>query len=283
MTRLSTSAPASPGRDERRGAWGPFRGPHVMVIACAVAILSTGCATRDAVRLVGEDLRATQAEVDRLRQAQDELSRLLIETTASAQATRAKTEELQATLNATRADLDRLLTRLDATDDAVDRMREAVAVNAAALPPPLAPPAVPERPRENRIGSAETAYAAGLAAFRAREYGQAVLDFLDVVTKHPAHGLAPTSQYWIGEAYYVQRDYRQALVEFQRVIDWGPPNSKAAEALVKAGLCYSHLREGGRAQEAWRRVLREFPESPAAAEARTLLVKKGPVSPAARP
>jgi tol-pal system protein YbgF len=122
------------------------------------------------------------------------------------------------------------------------------------------------------VGSAENTYAAALANFRAREYGQAILDFVDVITKHPKHPLAPSAQFWIGEAYYRQHDYRQALSEFQKVIDWESPNPKLPDALVQAGLCYGNLREESRAQDAWQRVVREFPGSPAATEARRLLV-----------
>ena len=53
---------------------------------------------------------------------------------------------------------------------------------------------------------AEQAYAAALNAFRAREHGQAVLDFLDFIAKYPDHALAPSAQYWIGEAYYPRSD-----------------------------------------------------------------------------
>jgi tol-pal system protein YbgF len=254
------------------------------VVACVVSALVTGCATHAAVRQVAQDLETVHAEVGLLRQAQDDLSRRLAEMATDARAAQAKTVELQATIAATATAVERLTARVEATDEAVEQARDALAaaVAAAATPPPP-PAAVPQHPTEHRAGSVETAYAAGLKNFRNREYGQAILDFLDVVTKHPAHALAPTAQYWIGEAYYLQHDYRQALVEFQRVIDWGPPNLKVAEALVKTGLCYSNLREEGRAQQAWRRVLREFPETPAADEARTLLAQRVPApSPSSR-
>jgi tol-pal system protein YbgF len=252
------------------------------VVACVVAALSAGCATRGAVRQLTEDLRGVRSEVVLLRQAQDDLAHQLHQVTAAARAAQAKNDTLEAMIAATAADVERLSTRIEATDAAVKRVKEAVAGHATAASAPL-PASVPERSRDNRPGLAEAAYAAGLANFRNREYGQAVLDFLDVVTKHSTHMLAPSAQYWIGEAYYRQKDYRQALVEFQRVIDWGPPNSKAPEALVKAGLCYRNLRETARAQEAWRRVLREFPQSPAADQARTLLAGKGPPPTIPRP
>jgi tol-pal system protein YbgF len=252
------------------------------MIACVVVTLSTGCATRGAVRQVAQDLQAVHTEVGLLRQAQDELSRRLTEVATVAQTAQAKTAELQAAIAVTTAEVERLAARVEATDEALKQVRDTLTVSAAATPPPP-PPSVPQRPTETRAGSAESAFAAGLANFRNREYGQAILDFLDLVTKHPAHALASTAQYWIGESYYLQHDYRQALVEFQRVIDWGPPNSKVAEALVKAGLCYRSLREGGRAQEVWRRVLREFPESLAADQARTLLAQREPTPTFRRP
>jgi tol-pal system protein YbgF len=245
------------------------------VVACVAAALFAGCATRGAVRQVAEDLAALRAEVELLRQAQDDLSHLLHQTAATAQAAQDRQEKLDASITATNSDLDRLNSRLEETDETLRRVREAVADKTTARLSPQ-PSSIPERPREDPPGAAEAAYAEGTSNFRKREYGQAVLDFLDVVTKHPAHPLASTAQYWIAEAYYVQKDYRQALVEFQRVVEWGPPNSKAADALLKAGLCYRNLRETARAQETWRRLLRDFPQSPAADQARTLLAGKGP-------
>lgn len=245
------------------------------LIAWAVAALVSGCAGRSAVRQVAADLQAVQSEIDLFRRAQDDLSRRLIEAEAAAQASRTRTEELQATVAATVSDMERLVERLDEVHEAIVSMREELAARVAAVPTQAPAASVPEPPKEARTGATETVYAAGLANFRGREYGQAVLDFLEVVTKHSAHPLAPSAQYWIGEAYYLQYDYRQALVEFQRVLDWGSlTNPKASEALVKTGLCYSHLREDTLAVEAWRRVLREFPDSPSADQARTLLARR---------
>jgi tol-pal system protein YbgF len=270
------------------------------LLACVAATLLSGCATRSAVHQVAEDLRAVHAEIDLFRKAQDDLSRRIAELEASTRASQTRADELHTAMASTVSDVERLVTQLDQTHEAMATMRETLAASAAAVPPPPSPappspPATPpasssppstpppERPREASLGSAETKYAAGLVSFRAREYGQAVLDFLDVVTKHRSHALAPSAQYWIGEAYYLQHDYRQALLEFERVLDWGSTNGKVPEALVKAGLCHSYLREGSRAEEAWRRVVRDFPESSSAEEARKLLAGKGPVSPARRP
>jgi tol-pal system protein YbgF len=242
-------------------------------LACVFALLVAGCATRGSVRQLGHDLRVLQGEVGALRQSQQDLSRRLTETATAKGTTQVKTDPLAASVAAVKADVERLNAKAQATDAAVKDVKDALASRAQA-PPPAAEGAKP-----TRRGSAEDAFTAGLANFRNREYGQAVLDFLDVVTKHPRHELASTAQYLIGEAYYLQHDYRQALAEFRRTVEWSVPHPKIADALLKAGLCHSHLSESVDAQIAWRRVVREFPEAPAAAEARVLLAsKKSPVT-----
>lgn len=142
---------------------------------------------------------------------------------------------------------------------------ESVPPVAAVQPPQPAPPA----PTASRAGNPEQEYSAALTTFRSREHGQAVLDFIDFIAKHPKHPLAGNAQYWIGEAYWAQRDYRQALVEFEKVSEYGP--GKAPDALVKIGLCHARLRDASRAEQAWQRVIREYPKSEAAGLAQSLL------------
>jgi tol-pal system protein YbgF len=127
----------------------------------------------------------------------------------------------------------------------------------------------PESGAGNR--AAEQAYYAAVATFRARGYGQAVLDFLDFITRYPHHPLVGNAQYWIGEAYYAQRDYRQALTEFQRVGTVAPGSPKVADALLRAGFCHRRLRDDARARQTWQRLIQDFPRSEAAAKARALL------------
>jgi tol-pal system protein YbgF len=138
-----------------------------------------------------------------------------------------------------------------------------------AAPPTTATPAITPSPPTPRAGNPEQEYNAALTTFRSREHGQAVLDFIDFIARHPRHPLAGNAQYWIGEAYWAQRDYRQALVEFEKVSEYGP--AKAPDALVKIGLCQLRLRDLPRAHQAWQRVTREYPRSEAATLAQSLL------------
>ena len=135
-----------------------------------------------------------------------------------------------------------------------------------ATPPP---PVATARPSAKTPGNPEQEYAAALATYRAREHGQAVIDFMDFIAKYPKHPLAANAQYWIGEAYWAQRDYRQALIEFEKVFERGP--AKAPDSLLKIGLCHLRLNDLARAQQAWQRVVNEYPKSEPAAMARSLI------------
>ena len=233
-----------------------------------------------------------RAELTEVRVAQDLVSADLARVLAELRSMDVRAAETQQTLRDAASEVVRLRTRLQATEDELRQGRltqglrpstpapppaavtpapvvraPAVTTPAAALPTPPAAEAV----REPRDEPAEQAFAAARNTFRAREHGQAVLDFLDFIAKYPKHPLAPSAQYWIGEAYYVQRDYPQALIEFNRVVQMAPTAPAAADALLRIGLCHANLREPVPAAAAWQRIVREYPRSEAAGKARSFL------------
>ncbi|MBI2155737.1 MAG: tetratricopeptide repeat protein [Candidatus Rokubacteria bacterium] len=240
-------------------------------VMAVLAVLAAGCASRGSVRELRADVTALAAELAGVRAAQTSAARDLARAQEELTVLDARLGAIGTSVGAVAADVARLAGRVDAADAALRETRARVDALPAAAPPPAerrpAPRARPAPPQTAE--SAEQAYAAALATFRAREHGQAVLDFLDFIAKHPRHALAGNAQYWIGEAYYVQRDHRQALAEFQKVLELGA--GKVADALVKIGLCYVNLRDIPRARAAWRRVVREHGDSGAAATARGLL------------
>lgn len=236
---------------------------------CVVFLLATGCATRGSVRELQSDLTIVRKDVASLRQAQDQTSREGARVLGELKAMETKLKDLNTGVAEAAADVSRLKSQLATTDDELKKVKAELAEK----PTQVATPPPPEKPREPvvRPGVPEAAYNQALATFRAREHGQAVLEFLDFIGKYPKHPLAAGAQYWIGEAYYVQRDYRQALVEFQKVLEYPAPNSKAADALLKVGLCYSTLREPAQARQRWQQVVKEYPGTEAATSARKLL------------
>jgi tol-pal system protein YbgF len=239
----------------------------------ALMVLASGCgANAKTVRQLQAELETLKGELTTLRQAHDIAFRDAAAWRGSVQALESELAGLRGAVAET-ADGVRQITGRVARLEASAPTPVAVAVPVPLSTPPAERPARDGTVRgtATRAPAAETAYQAALANFRAREYGQAVLDFLDFVAKHPKHSLAASAQYWIGEAYYIQQDWRQSLVEFERVFRHNPPDGRAADALLKIGLCHANLREAARARAAWQRVVREHPDSDAAAKAGKLL------------
>jgi tol-pal system protein YbgF len=261
------------------------------LLLLAVALLVTGCATRASYQRLTADVAALRGEVTDLRQAQDAAGRDVARTAGEARALEARIGEVTAAQAVSTSELSTLRERVEKAESG---LREARAHAAAATPPPSpAPPAAtPPAPRAAAPtppaaraatpapAGAQQAYQAAMATFRAREYGQAVLDFVDFMAKYPGHPLVANAQYWIGEAYYVQRDYRQAMTEFQKVLDVAPASPKVPDALLKIGLCYRNLRDESRARQTWDRVAKDYPKSQAATHAQALM--RGKAAAAAR-
>jgi tol-pal system protein YbgF len=250
-----------------------------LALVAVLVVLATGCATRGAYHRMQAEVATVRSEMTDLRKAQETTARDLARASAESRALEARLSEVSVALKEGNAEVTRLRTRVEAAE------AEARAAKAAAPPPPPAPPPTPapaavpapalvvEPPRSvpTRGENPQAVYKAALATFRAGEHGQAVLDFLDFIAKHPRHPLVANAQYWIGEAYYVQRDYRQALTEFQKVLVTAPGSAKAADALLKIGLAHKSLRDHRRARQSWQRVVRDFPRSEAAAKAKVFL------------
>jgi tol-pal system protein YbgF len=251
-----------------------------LALVALLVVLATGCATRGAYHRMQAELATVRGEVTELRTAQETTTRELARASAESRVLEARLSEVSVALKEGQADVARLRARVVAAEAAAQAAKAAAAAPPPAPPPPTPAPAAvpapalvvePPRPVPTRGENPEAVYKAALATFRAGEHGQAVLDFLDFIAKHPRHALVANAQYWIGEAYYVQRDYRQALTEFHKVLVTAPGSAKAADALLKIGLAHRSLRDDKRARQSWQRVVREFPRSEAATKARVFL------------
>jgi tol-pal system protein YbgF len=256
------------------------------------------------VNRVQLNVAALQREVNTLRDTQEELIRDVKLARSETRAQQARTTELATLMAESGSEVAALRTRMDAAEAEIRASRIHVIAPAPATvaPPPTPPPPAPTlrilspaapppavvpaagvapagRPNAPPTQSAEQAYQTALATYRAREHGQAVLEFLDFIARYPGHALVANAQYWIGEAYYGQHDYRQAIAEFRKVSTIAPASGKAADALLKIGYCYRSLRDEARARQTWQQVTQEFPRSEAAAKARALLkAEAGPIN-----
>jgi tol-pal system protein YbgF len=240
-----------------------------------LAFVAAGCATRTAVKQLELNVAQLRADARALQEARDVAAQETEYLRGEVEAAETRISELEGTIVDAGDRLAKLSTRVDGAESAARDARSAVDTVRTATATPNPPAPSEERGAREAptavTGPAERAYAAALAAFRAREHGQAVLDFTDFIATYPRHPLSVNAQYWIAEAYYSQRDYRQASLEFQKVLAYGGTHAKAADALVKMGLCYASLRDAPRAQETWERVVHDYPRSDAAGTARALL------------
>lgn len=107
--------------------------------------------------------------------------------------------------------------------------------------------------------------------FKTGQFGKALMEFEEFVSRFPEHNLSDNAQYWIGEVYYSQKDYNRALHEFQKVLDLYPLGNKFPDAMLKIGFSYEELREYQKALEQFQKVVERFPDSDAAIKAREQL------------
>lgn len=228
-----------------------------MGVCLGLFLLPVGCATRGSVLRLQEQVATLQAKVD----AQ---SRDLSQVTATLKDSETRAGQQARGLDAVGQRVERL-ERLDARLDDLDKTLKDVKASVEALRPQVS--RLSAQPAE----TAEKAYQSAQTYYQAGNYGQAVLEFTDLIQSFSRHPLAENAQYWMGASYLASRDYRQALVEFQKVLDLYPGGRKAPDALYQIGLAYRNLFEPAKARETWQQLIRRFPDSDAARQARAAL------------
>jgi tol-pal system protein YbgF len=261
-----------------------MKGAKITLLAAGMgaALALTGCAGRGSVRQLQGEVSALKEQVAELRKAQDASTRELAKTVGELKALDGQIAKASQGEKTTEQQLARVETRVGETEEAVrglraslDGLSRELVRQATALAPPRekrieARPAEAEQSAP-RSGPAEQLYSAALASFRAREHGQAVLEFTEFNARYPQHPLAANAQFWIAEAYYLQRDYRQASAEYEKVAQMNGKSGKVPDALLKIGLCFRALNDPARAGEAWQQLVQAYPDSEAARQARTLI------------
>jgi len=249
-------------------------GRRVGVIGSAAVLLALGgCASRGSVKEIRGQIAAVREQVEELRKLQESFTRELAKTMAALRGLEGRVATLDQAGKGTAEKVAGVETRLAETDQAVKGVRTSLdGLSQELVRRATAAPAEKTEPeRASRPGPAEQLYAAALTNFRAREHGQAVLEFTDFIARYPHHSLVGNAQFWIGEAYYLQRDYRQAVAEYEKVLELNAKGGKAADALLKIGLCFRALNEPDRAREAWQQLVQVYPDSDAARQARGLI------------
>jgi tol-pal system protein YbgF len=120
----------------------------------------------------------------------------------------------------------------------------------------------------------QQAYEAGLAQFKANNYGAAIQSLQSFLATYPQSALAPSAQYWIGNAYYALRDYKNAIAAQQKVIASWPDSAKAPDALLNIASSQAEAGDPNGSRNTLRTLVSKYPNSPAAEQAKQRLAKK---------
>jgi tol-pal system protein YbgF len=123
-------------------------------------------------------------------------------------------------------------------------------------------------------GDGSTAlYDAGIRAFDARRYKDAVVAFMDFAAANPNHALTGNAHFWQGESYFQLKDFARAALAYQEVIANFPGNSKIPSAMLKQGMALYHAGKQAVGRERLQEVIKRFPNSPDAGRAKQFLAQ----------
>jgi tol-pal system protein YbgF len=132
-----------------------------------------------------------------------------------------------------------------------------------------------EKEKAAQAAAAEQqAYEAGLAQFKANNYGAAIQSLQSFMASYPQSPLAPSAQYWIGNAYYALRDYKNAIAAQQKVIATWPDSAKASDALLNIASSQAEAGDANGSRNTLRTLVSKYPNTPAAEQAKQRLAKK---------
>jgi tol-pal system protein YbgF len=120
----------------------------------------------------------------------------------------------------------------------------------------------------------QQAYEAGLAQFKANNYGAAIQSLQSFLAAYPQSQLAPSAQYWIGNAHYALREYRNAISAQQKLISLWPDSAKAPDALLNIASSQSEMGDAKGSRSTLQSLVSKYPNSPAAEQAKQRLAKK---------
>jgi len=102
-------------------------------------------------------------------------------------------------------------------------------------------------------------YQNALAAFKGRQYAEAVRQFDALLNSSKANDMTDNCAYWIGEALFAQRQYREAVPWFNKVLV-SRGSDKIDDALMMRGNIHLQLDQPSKAAEDFQRIVNEFPD-----------------------
>ena len=116
-----------------------------------------------------------------------------------------------------------------------------------------------------------TDYDAGLTAFSAGKYADALKKFDGFYRANPDDPKAPNALYWMGMNQLLLKNYKAAKVTNQLLYRKFPESTKAPDALLNLSSAYVGLGEKNNVQSILKLLIKKYPDSSAATKARSRL------------
>ncbi len=247
---------------------------HVTVCVAVVCMsILTGCATRNDVKRLNDDLLYIRVHLDALQSENrkmlallqnldttvadlaDENARAKADLIAEMTSLRESSQYLQGLLDDTGDRMSRLLHKVEDRGTSSRTIADSVAADLLS-PTGARPDAVPG----GDLDATELYNAAYLDLSRS-DYDLALRGFREYLKIFPNSDFADNSQYWIGEIYYAKGEYERSFNEFKKVPETYSKGDKAAASLLKMGYCLIHLDDKQAARRYLNEVINKFPNS----------------------
>lgn len=229
-----------------------------------IALVSAGCATKQDVLQVGENVNQIRNDQRLLRARLDRIDSLLIGRTDLDSQIRA---ELRSSLDELNNQLSQLQFQLNDMQQVVYTLSQRVAEGDAGqqpvigeTPPDSTAADSPEAPATSSVDCRSLWDNAFKDMYR-NQYDLAIAGFSDYLQFCPAGDLSDNSQYWIAEAYYEMKQHERAIEEYTKLLDGYPDSEKRAAAYFKIGRTYEKLGDTARALEYFLILKNDFPGS----------------------
>jgi tol-pal system protein YbgF len=188
-------------------------------------------------------LEVLEAEVARLRGAQDELAH-------QQQLADKRQKEVM-------ADFDQ---RLKETRELASRVQPAAGTGAVAASASVG--AAPQ-PAVDQEAEAK-AYESALNLVKGADYKAAVPALSGFLSQYPNDSLAGNACYWLGFSYYALGDYKNAVTAEQRLLKDYPQHAKVPDAMVSMARAYIQLGDMDEANQTLSQVIAKYPTTQAA-------------------
>lgn len=225
----------------------------------------TGCATKQDVMQVDENVRQLRNDQKLLKIKLDQIDSLMAS---------GADEDVQMRADI-RTSLDEMNRQLLQMGNQLNDMQQIVysLTQRASMEPVTQQMPATESPADS-AGPADTASVAAASSVDCRklwdnafkdmyrsQFDLAISGFMDYLKFCPNTDLADNSQYWIAESYYEMKQHEQAIDEYKKLLDNYPDSEKRASAYFKLGRTYEKLADSAKACEYFQILEDEYPGS----------------------